>query len=129
MVGRSEDAEAIRREHVGLSARDNAALQNAHDTIVDHIMGGRPDLAVIRAREAVHRFPSARRIHAALAWALIEAGEVEEASFWLLREAQHGTTHNYDIEMVHIRWLIAMQEYDAAWELHTQYSRKRRLGR
>ena len=76
MVGRSEDAEAVRREHVGLSARDNAALQNAHDTIVDHIMGGRPDLAVIRAREAVHRFPSARRIHAALAWALMEAGHV-----------------------------------------------------
>jgi tetratricopeptide (TPR) repeat protein len=127
-LGRSVEAAALRAEYTATQPHmDRAGLNSGLASVTDHLEGGRPDLAVDLAREILLDFPNSPRSFAGLAEALVATGEIDEASWCLLRANALGNTNVFPIQMARIRWLIAMEEYGRAWELHSIIHRKRRL--
>ncbi len=127
-LGRSEEAAVLRAEYTATQDHmANAGLNSGLAMVTDYLEGGRPDLAVERARELVLQFPNSPRSFAGLAEALVAAGEVDEASWCFLRAGKLGNTDVFPIQMARVRWLIELGEYDRAWEVHSIIHRKRRL--
>jgi len=125
-VGRSEEAVQLRSEFELAGRRKPAASLGVRTgQVEDHVVGGRPGLAVEVALRATEEYPTSPVAFAALVEAYVAAGELDEAGWALLRGESFEGAGNTHMRMARMRWHIEMGDYDAAWDISEDYRRKR----
>jgi len=127
-VGRSEESVVLRSEFELAGGRKPAASLGVRTSQVeDHILGGRPELAVEVAEAAVEQFPASPVAFAALTEALTAAGRVDEAGWALIRGESLGASGSTSVRMARMRWHIGMEDYAAAWDISEEFRAKRHM--
>ena len=125
-VGRSEESTALRREFEVAGGRKPAASLGVRIAQTeDHIVAGRPWLAVEAGRQGVEQFPASPLAFAALTEAYLAAGELDEATWALLRAESLGAAGTASVRLARMRWHIAMEQFDEAWAISENLRGKR----
>jgi tetratricopeptide (TPR) repeat protein len=125
-VGRSEEAVQLRSEfELAGGRRPGASLGVRTGQVEDHVLGGRPDLAVEVALRATEEYPTSPVAFAALVEAYVAAEDLDAASWAVLRGESFEGSRSSQMRMARMRWHIEMGDYDAAWDISEDYRRKR----